>query len=57
MMDIDMKNRVRFQKAFRKFRNGTTLTQEDLLALINKPKLTTDAANSKNYKLSLQWED
>jgi phosphoserine aminotransferase len=57
-MDTDMKNRVRFQKAYRKYRNGTTLTREDLMALITKTKLATNAAHSKKYgELSLQWED
>jgi hypothetical protein len=57
-MDINVKNGVRFQKAFAKYRIGTQLTREDLLALITKTKIPSDSANGRYYReLSLQWEE
>jgi hypothetical protein len=40
-----------------KYRNGKTLTREDIVALINKTKLESVQGNGKNMKeISLQWD-
>jgi hypothetical protein len=58
MKERSKKGSEKFQKAFDKYKKGKALTREDLVALINKTKRATDAANGKNTKeLTLQWEE
>jgi hypothetical protein len=57
-MYINRENCVRFLKAIGKYRQGITITSEDLLALITKTKLLTDATNGKSFpELALQLEN
>jgi hypothetical protein len=52
------KSSVRFKTAFEKYRQGETLTRDNLVALINKTKLTNDPPNGKNLRdLAQQWNE
>jgi hypothetical protein len=57
-VEREKQNGVRFQHAFSKYKNGKSLTREDLIALINRTKIASDPANGKNTKeLTMQWEE
>jgi hypothetical protein len=57
-VEREKKSSVKFQQAFEKYKTGKTLTREDLVALINRTKVTTDAANGKNMReLTTQWAE
>jgi hypothetical protein len=49
-MDINMRNRVRFQRNIANYCNERTLTQDDLKVLITKTKVPTNTTNGMNIR-------
>jgi hypothetical protein len=53
----EKKSSVTLQSAFENYMSIKIITQEDVVAHINRAKLSSDAANGKNMKeLTIQWE-